>query len=332
MADRPAGSTAPALDVRDVVRTYKGAGSAPARRALDGLSLSVGAGSWVALLGPNGSGKSTLVRLLATLERPDEGRVLAFGDDLAGRDATRRFRRSLGVVFQHPGLDKLLTVRENLAAQGALHGLRGRAARGAIARVAGLLEIADRVHDRVGTLSGGLARRCDLARALLPGPTLLILDEATAGLDHDSRLGFLDLLDRLRGRSETAGMTILMTTHLMDEAERADRVVMMHAGRVVLDGPPAALREALGGATIRCPAHSGEAERILRDAGLESAIRAGERVASLGGGAGPQAGLVAATLASAGVPFQIAPPTLGDAYLAATGATLTGPAAPGEAA
>jgi ABC-2 type transport system ATP-binding protein len=315
-----------------VVRTYKGARGAPPRRAVDGLSLSVGRGEWVALLGPNGSGKSTLVRILATLDRPDEGRVLAFGDDLAESGATSRYRRSLAVVFQHPGLDKLLTVRENLAAQAALHGLRGAGAADAIARVAGLLQIADRLGDRVGTLSGGLARRCDLARALLPRPMLLILDEATAGLDHDSRTGFMALIEALRKDPESAAMTVLMTTHLMDEAERAGRVVMMHAGRVVLNGTPAALRTALGGATVRCPAGSEHAERILRDAGLVTDVRAGERIARVGQEAGPTLAAVAAQLAAAGVPFQVSPPTLGDAYLVATGEALAGSREGGHAA
>lgn len=325
---------APALEVRGIVRTYRGARGAPARRALDGLSLSVGAGEWVALLGPNGSGKSTLVRVLATLDRPDGGEVLALGRTLGHGGALGVYRRALGVVFQHPGLDKLLTVGENLGAQAALHGISGGARRAAIARVARLLQIEDRLGERVGRLSGGLARRCDLARALLPDPSLLILDEATVGLDHDARVGFMDLLASLRGRAEGRGaMTILMTTHLMDEAECADRVVMMHQGRVVLDGAPADLRARVGGLTIRCPASSDSAAHILGAAGLDARTQGAQRVARIDEArSGAIVPSVAARLAEAGVPFEISPPTLGDAYLAATGASLELAPVEGEAA
>ncbi|VAX42830.1 hypothetical protein MNBD_PLANCTO03-288 [hydrothermal vent metagenome] len=315
------------LQVENLVRSYKGTRRSPARRAVDGLSISIADGEWVALLGPNGSGKSTLVRILATLDRPDSGRVLADGQDLATPAQLAAYRRSLGVVFQHAGLDKLLTVRENLAAQAALHGLRGREAAEAIERVASMLTIADRLHDRIGTLSGGLARRCDLARALLPRPRLLILDEATTGLDHDARIAFLDQLAALRESDQTGPMTILMTTHLMDEAERADRVLMLHAGHLVREGSPDALREAVGATAIRCPAASVEAETIFHEAGIPTTIHGRERVALAGtahtADNAEALARVASQLALAGVAFAVSPPTLGDAYLEATGAALT---------
>lgn len=318
-------TSAPAmLSVEKLARTYKGRRGQPDRRAVDGVSLDIAPGEWVALLGPNGSGKSTLVRILATLDRPDEGRVVSQGRDLSDPSNLAAYRRGLGVVFQHAGLDKLLTVRENLAGQAALHGITGREASDAIARVTDILKIDDRMHDRIGELSGGLARRCDLARALLPGPELLILDEATTGLDHDSRIGFLDQLAALHQSGQTGSMTILMTTHLMDEAERADRVVMLHKGSVVLEGSPAELREQVGGTSIRCRASSIEAESILRDAGIDSNIRGRERIARAEATADSETiAQVASRLARAGIAFEISPPTLGDAYLAATGATLT---------
>ena len=314
----------PALQVEHLARTYPGRRGQDPRRAIDDLSLSIAPGEWVALLGPNGSGKSTLVRILATLDRPDGGRVTASGRDLGDPANLAAYRRDLGVVFQHAGLDKLLTIRENLAAQAALHALTGRRAAEAIARVADILKIANRLHDRIGELSGGLARRADLARALQPPPTLLILDEAPTGLDHDSRISFLDQLAALHQSGQTGSMTIVMTTHLMDEAERAARVVMMHQGKVVLEGAPAALRQQVGGTSVRCPASSDAAERILRDAGIASTIRGRERIALASSAeTSDTIARIASQLAHAGIAFEISPPTLGDAYLAATGATLT---------
>jgi ABC-2 type transport system ATP-binding protein len=333
---------APAVEVVEVRRTYKvAARPRKARRgrtlespdgvvengrrvALAGVSLRVEVGAWLALLGPNGSGKSTLLRVLATLERPESGDVRVLGEAVAGGGASgaslRRARAKLGVVFQSPGLDPLLTVRENLLCQGALHGLdRGESDRRA-GSLAPELGVADRLDDRVGRLSGGLARRVDLARALLGEPELLLLDEPTAGLDHASRADFLDTLERRREAARAGGrpLTIVMTTHLMDEADHADRVALIDRGRIVAEGAPSELRAALGGSVLVAPP---ALEEELRTAGLAVSIVRGEAV---GSGDGPAVERAANALVRRGCAFRVGPPTLGDVYLARTGRRLSG--------
>lgn len=300
-------------------RAYPQGRRRPVRVALDGVSAEIGAGEFVALLGPNGSGKSTLLRIAATLDRPDSGRVASSGLSLSDRRAVVAHRARLGVVFQQPGLDRLLTVRENLLAEGALHGLSRQAASDAANRVADELGLSERLRDRVGTLSGGLARRCDLARALLSRPSLLLLDEPTTGLDHAAREEFLELLDRVRADT---GATILMTTHLMDEALRADRVLLLHRGRIVRRGAPDALRRAVGHAVLRWAHADHQADSIASRHGLMPASRGAERVA-IAPEASDGLAAAAAELAAAGVSFSIGPPTLGDVYLEATGETLS---------
>jgi ABC-type multidrug transport system ATPase subunit len=331
--DEPDVSGAHALEVKGLRRTFRATRRSPERQALAGLELTVQPGEWVSLLGPNGSGKSTLVRILAGSDAPQAGEIAIFGRQ-AGAEAGSRDRRlaaaRLGVVFQKPGLDRLLTVRENLESQGALHGIGRRARLGRIAQLARQFGLLDRLEDRVATLSGGFQRRVDLARALLHEPDLLILDEATTGLDHQSRNAFLDLIAELRdGRADTRPLTILMTTHLMDEAERAQRVVMMADGAVVADGSPSALRSACGGRVLRVWAGeeigSETLAVLLRQTGFatsrgETGELVGRGEPSLG--VKPDVEQAVIELARLGVSFQVAPPDLGDAYLALAGRTL----------
>ncbi|MCZ6473950.1 MAG: ABC transporter ATP-binding protein [SAR324 cluster bacterium] len=215
------------------------------RVALDGVTFGVAAGELFGLLGPNGSGKSTLLRILTSLRRPSQGEAAIDGCDVASRPA--EVRRRLGVAFQSPSLDKKLSVEENMRFQGYLFGMRGRAL---AERVDELLEnfgLQDRRRERAETLSGGLKRRVELAKALLHGPRVLLLDEPSTGLDPAARRDFWDVLGAMRGRNE---LTVLVATHLMDEAERCDRVALLDQGRLVALGKPGALKDRIGGETV----------------------------------------------------------------------------------
>ena len=225
-----------AVRVEQLGHDYRG------RPALQEVDLEVAPGEMFGLLGPNGSGKTTLFRILATLLRPASGRALVFGHDVAR--APDAVRARLGVVFQAPAVDRLLTVRENLDIHGRLYGLRGRALAGTIAAALERLRLSDRARDRVGTLSGGLARRVEIAKGLLHRPALLLLDEPSTGLDPAARA---DLWDCVRDLRRSDGTTILFTTHLLEEAEGCDRVAILDAGRVVALGTPRGLQEEIGG-------------------------------------------------------------------------------------
>jgi ABC-2 type transport system ATP-binding protein len=300
----------PAIEAHHLRRAYTRRKREPLV-ALDDVSLTIQQGSWLALLGPNGAGKSTLLRILATLDTPDDGSVRILGHD-ATTDA-RSIRRDLAVVFQNPGLDPLLTVRENLMCQGAIGGMAGTPTQMRINELAPRFGLEDRLHDRVGTLSGGLKRRVDLARALLSEPRLLLLDEPTTGLDHDARHEFLELLSSLH---EETSLTIVMSTHLMDEGDRAQWVALINKGKLVQQGAPEALRSAIGGRLIRASLQS---ENILRSSSLEVAERSNQLQ---GVGSAEQVDVVARQLLDASLDFEVGPPTLADAYLHLTGTSL----------
>jgi len=239
------------------------------REALRGVTFRVDRGEIFALLGPNGGGKTTLFRILSTLMRPASGEARVLGHDLA-RDAAA-VRPRLGVVFQNPGLDPKLTVGENLVHHGHLYGLGGAPLRERVKQLLGDLDLSDRANDRVETLSGGLARRTELARGLLHTPELLLLDEPSTGLDPGARRDFSHHLRELRDR---AGVTVVLTTHYMEEAERADRVAVLHDGALVAIGAADELKRGVGGDVVVIEV---EAPAELRDKmrakfGLEAQI------------------------------------------------------------
>jgi len=284
--------------------------AAPRKRiALDGVSLRIAEGASVALLGPNGSGKSTLLRVLATMLRPDGGTVRVFG-----RTDRTSIRQSLGVVFQSPGLDAHMTVDENLIDSARLHGMTRSAAEQAIDDTAQHVGIADRRGDRVKTLSGGLARQADLCRALLHQPKLLLLDEPTTGLDPSARERFMQLVARRRAATN---LTVLMTTHLTEEAARFDRVVMLHEGRIVASDTPGNLQQRAGAARLIVhdpnwsPPTDDRKWQKHSDHWRLTFAEDAEDVQQL-----------AARLAEQRVPFTLAPPTLADVFEQLTGASL----------
>jgi ABC-2 type transport system ATP-binding protein len=222
------------------------------RLALSNVNFEVKAGEIFGLLGPNGGGKSTLFRILSTMMVPTDGRAEVAGYDVAREPAA--VRRSIGVVFQTQSLDKALTVEENLRAQGHLHGLSGTTLRGRMQQVMERLGLADRRNDIVETLSGGLKRRVEIAKGLLHRPVVLLMDEASTGLDPGARRELWQYVEELRSRE---GVTILLTTHILDEADRCDRLALLHQGRVVAEGTPAHLRSGIGGDVVLMEAAEG---------------------------------------------------------------------------
>jgi ABC-2 type transport system ATP-binding protein len=291
-----------------------------ARRALDGVSFSAAPGEIVGLLGPNGSGKTSLFLVLATLRRPSAGRAEVFGIDVAADPAG--VRRRIGIVFQSPALDRKLTAEENLRHQGRLYGLGGAALRGRIAEGLATAGLTDRARDRVETLSGGFRRRLDLARGLLHRPDLLLLDEPTESLDPGARRDFWDVLLEARRRR---GLTVLVTTHSMEEGERCDRVGILFSGRLAALDTPSALKEKIRGDVVI--AETGEPEALAD----EIRARFGGEVAAVDGAVrierenGPEfVARVAEAFPGRIASIRVGRPTLEDVFAHVTGRPFQG--------
>jgi len=229
-------------------------------RALRGIDLEVDAGQIVALLGPNGSGKTTLFRLLCTLLPIQQGNVQIAGVDV--RASPLAARGQIGIVFQSPSLDKNLTVDENIACQGALYGIKGQKLQSRRNELLEQLDLTDRRSDFCESLSGGMKRRVELVKGMLHRPKLLLLDEPSTGLDPAARLSFWD---SIRGMADS-GIAILLTTHLLEEADKADRVAIMADGRKIAEGSPNELRSELGDGVVTVLANdTAGVEQILRE-------------------------------------------------------------------
>lgn len=237
----------PAITIDSVTHKYG------ERVALDQLSFEVQPGEIFGLLGPNGGGKTTLFKLLTTLMPVQTGELSVAGFNV--RTQPDNVRRSIGVTFQSPSVDVKLTVRENIVYQGRLYGLSGSVLRDRVNEQMERFQIADRAGDIVQTLSGGLKRRVEIAKSLLHNPQVLLLDEPSTGLDPGARF---DLWRALQGLRADSGVTVLVTTHLMEEAEKCDRLAILDHGHLAALGTPDELRSGIGGDCISIQTHSPE--------------------------------------------------------------------------
>ncbi|MCA9279761.1 MAG: ABC transporter ATP-binding protein [Phycisphaeraceae bacterium] len=293
--------------------------------AVRDVSLSIQPGERVCMLGPNGSGKSSLMRVLAGLSQQTNGSAAVFGFD--PHDPQAAIRR--GVAFQSVSLDDLLTVRENLMLFAASAGLGRDESRVQIEQLASRMVFADRLDQRVGTLSGGYARRVDLARAMLGNPSLLLLDEPTSGLDPTSRRMFFDAVDA--AGTDADRPAVLLSTHLLDEAAWADRLIFMHNGTIASDSTLAKLHETYGNRVLRLTSQAdgfdARVDAYLTEHGLSQHARLSSprRMIVPVKSEGSETSHVN-TLASMGIDVALGQMTLADVYEIVTGDALTGDA------
>ena len=296
--------------------------------AVSGIDLEIKPGEIFGFLGPNGAGKSTTVRMLTTLLRPTSGRAAVAGHDVVSE--ADLVRRSIGVALQDAAIDPLMSGRELLRLQATLHGLeRSKSAprEEALLETVGLAAAADR---RVGTYSGGMRRRLDLALSLVHEPIVLFLDEPTTGLDPNSRFA---LWDEVRKLNRESGTTVFLTTQYMEEADiLAGRVAIIDEGRIVAEGSPAQLKAKVGDPTLQVTLAAGqdpiEAESALMAFGEPAGSTEGSVAVRLAGGAGQMAAVVRALdeakIAVDGIQLHL--PTLDDVFQDATGHRLEGAA------
>jgi len=232
------------IDIKDLTKTYED------RTVVDHLNLQIAEGEIFGLLGPNGAGKTTTLLMLTTLKPPTSGTALINGFDI--KKQPDKVRKSIGIVFQEPSTDEILTGYENLKLHGWLYDMPDDLLKERLTDVLALVNLTDRKDDRVKKYSGGMRRRLELARGLMHHPKVLFLDEPTLGLDPQSRESLWQYIEKL---AQEKNMTIILTTHYMDEADRlCDRLAIMDNGKIVILDTPKQLKANLGGDIVRLKA------------------------------------------------------------------------------
>ena len=316
-----------AIEVQGLERRFKGG-----LKAVAGIDLEVAAGEVYGFLGPNGAGKTTTVRMLVTLLRPTGGRALVAGHDVATEP--HKVRRRIGVALQEAALDQLMTGRELMELQATLHGIPPRDVHDRAAALIERVGLSQAAGRRVGTYSGGMRRRLDLAMALIHSPEVLFLDEPTTGLDPTSRITLWEEVRRLRDE----GTTVFLTTQYLEEADQlADRVGIINAGKIVAEGTPAQLKAEVGrphlDLTLSDGADLAHAREVLSRFGDPRPPGEGCHLSvSVSGGAGDIAPVVRA-LDDAGFmveSLELVQPTLDDVFVEKTGHHIEGAEAPAE--
>ncbi|MFD3910322.1 ATP-binding cassette domain-containing protein [Streptomyces sp. NPDC058603] len=308
------GTGTPVVRADDLVKTYPGGVT-----ALNGLGLTVEAGTVLGLLGPNGAGKSTTVKILTTLARPDSGTATVAGHDVLRHPG--RVRRAIGVVAQKSGADPAATGRENLVLQGRLYGLRGAELNRRVDELLDRFALTDAARRLVKGYSGGMRRRLDVALGLVHRPEVLFLDEPTTGLDPEARTAMWDEITRLSGDE---GLTILLTTHYLEEADRlAERIAIVDRGRIVVEGTPDALKGELRGDAVHLELRADGDRAALTGvlaglAGLHDLAVDGRRVSVRADDGAAAVPVLLAALERAGASVAaatVARPSLDDVYL-----------------
>jgi ABC-2 type transport system ATP-binding protein len=283
-------------------------------KAVDGVSFHVAAGEIFAFLGPNGAGKSTTIKMLCTLVTPTAGSAQVAGLDVATQRSA--VRRQIGLVFQESTLDEYLTAEQNLRFHAAIYGMPRRTVAPRIEAVLELVGLADRKTSAVRTYSGGMKRRLEIARGLLHSPRVLFLDEPTIGLDPDSRQVLWRYVDELRREED---ITVVLTTHYMDEAERCDRIAIINHGTIVALGTPTKLKAEVGDDRVRIVTsdNAASAKKIAGKLKVEAAPDGDALLVTVPDGEG-----FVPKLFGIGISIQsvsVARPTLDDVFMAHAG-------------
>jgi ABC-2 type transport system ATP-binding protein len=306
------GASAPAIAVRDLVKTFGEV------RAVRGVNFEVATGEVFGFLGPNGAGKTTTINMLCTLAKPTSGAATVAGHDVVReRDDVRR---NIGLVFQDPTLDGYLTAAQNLRLHAELYGVQSDLVLPRMQQVMEMVGLWDRRDSVVGTFSGGMRRRLEIARGLMHSPRVLFLDEPTIGLDPQTRRSIWSYIRELKEREE---ITIFMTTHYMDEAEWCDRIAIMDHGEIVALDSPEALKGGVGKDRVTIHTDDNEAAiaALQRQFGIEAQVSEGAVVFGVPSGEEflPQ------LFAEFGLPIRsvsVSRPTLDDVFMSYTGSTI----------